>query len=98
MASQVHLAVGFSLTSSPLISPDGVSLTSQGGDFGHVSFGTIICEKAKKLKGCYTRYVSNYDVAEAALARLKENDKEKHRYLEASQPRRQPSPSRPLTR
>ena len=35
-----------------------------------------------QLKGVYTRDVTNYDVAEAALTKLKEPDREKHRYLE----------------
>ena len=37
---------------------------------------------AKQFKGCYTRYVNNYDAAEQHLNKLKASDKEKHRYLE----------------
>ena len=47
-----------------------------------VNYAPIIKNNAKQMKGCYTRYVNNYDAAEQHLIQLKSNDKEKHRYLE----------------
>lgn len=47
-----------------------------------VNYAPIIKNNAKQMKGCYTRYVNNYDAAEQHLIQLKSKDKEKHRYLE----------------
>ena len=47
-----------------------------------VNYAPIIKNSAKQMKGCYTRYVNNYDAAEQHLIQLKSKDKEKHRYLE----------------
>ena len=57
-------------------------LRLRGNDYGSVSFGHIIMNAARQLKGCYTRYVTNYDTAEAHLTRLESTDKQKQRYLE----------------
>jgi len=46
------------------------------------NYGQVLTQFAKKFRGCYTRYVNNYDSAEAHLNKLKKSDKEKHRYLE----------------
>ena len=48
----------------------------------NVNYAPIIEAAAKKFKGCYTRYVNNFDTADARLNELKTKDKEKHRYLE----------------
>ncbi len=57
-------------------------LEAEHKNWPDVAYGPIICEVAKKFKGCYTRYVNNYDAAEQHLNKLKASDKEKHRYLE----------------
>ena len=41
-----------------------------GGDYSTVAFGEIIQRGAKQFKGCYTRYVTNYDAAEGLLGKL----------------------------
>jgi hypothetical protein len=57
-------------------------LDQRGGEWKSVQYGEIMQRHGKQLKGCYTRYVSNYDTAEAALRTLKEGNKERDRYLE----------------
>ena len=57
-------------------------LEARGGEWPSVQYGEIIKRAAKDFKGCYTRYVNNYDTAQERLTRLKETDREKHRYLE----------------
>ena len=52
------------------------------GRWEDVQYGEIIKRGARQFKGCYTRYVTHYDAAEAHLQKLKESDKDKHRYLE----------------
>ena len=47
-----------------------------------VHVGELIKNAAKSFRGPYTRYVNNYDAAEAHLNKLKASDKEKHRYLD----------------
>eukprot|EP00965_Chrysotila_dentata_P134572 4451394-Pleurochrysis_carterae.AAC.1 len=48
-----------------------------------VRYGPIIFKAAKQFRGCYTRYVNNYDQAERHLNSLKTEDKEKHRRTDA---------------
>jgi len=57
-------------------------LEAEAGKFPDVNYGQIIARAAKKFKGCYTRYVNNYDAAELHLNKLKKHDKEKFRYLD----------------
>eukprot|EP00316_Scyphosphaera_apsteinii_P019756 CAMPEP_0119336942 /NCGR_PEP_ID=MMETSP1333-20130426/92941_1 /TAXON_ID=418940 /ORGANISM="Scyphosphaera apsteinii, Strain RCC1455" /LENGTH=651 /DNA_ID=CAMNT_0007347879 /DNA_START=172 /DNA_END=2127 /DNA_ORIENTATION=- len=57
-------------------------LEAESDKFPDVHYGIIIAKAAKQFKGCYTRYVNNYDQAEGHLNKLKKGDKEKHRYLE----------------
>ena len=52
------------------------------GRWEDVQYGEIIKRGERQFKGCYTRYVTHYDAAEAHLQKLKESDKDKHRYLE----------------
>jgi len=47
---------------------------------GH--FGAILSGAAKDIKGCYTRYISNYAQAEAHISALASKAPDKHRYLE----------------
>jgi len=56
-------------------------LNAREMDFARVEFGAIIKNAAKHMKGCYTRYVTNYDTAEGHLQRLSKHDQEKSRYL-----------------
>lgn len=57
-------------------------LAARDGQWPAVEFGEIMKRAAKQFKGCYTRYVNNFDTAQEHLAKLKETDKEKNRYLE----------------
>jgi len=57
-------------------------LEARDGQWKQVQYGEIIKRAAKQFKGCYTRYVNNFDTAQEHLAKLKESDKEKHRYLD----------------
>ena len=60
----------------------GGAQAARGAAGRSVQYGEIIKRAARQFKGCYTRYVTHYDAAEAHLQKLKENDKDKHRYLE----------------
>jgi len=50
-----------------------------------VRFADIFKRAARQFKGCYTRYVNNYDSSEAKLRKIRESsdagDREKQRYL-----------------
>ena len=50
-----------------------------------VRFADIFKQAARQFKGCYTRYVNNYDSSEAKLRKIRESsdagDREKQRYL-----------------
>ena len=52
------------------------------GHWPSVEFGAIIQRAAKQFKGCYTRYVTQYDASAARLQKLEDSDKDKARYLE----------------
>ena len=57
-------------------------LEEEEKNWPNVNYAPIVESAAKKFKGCYTRYVNNFDAADARLNELKTKDKEKHRYLE----------------
>ena len=57
-------------------------LEARGGQWGAVQFGVIMKRAAKQFKGCYTRYVNNFDTAQEHLRKLADSDKEKIRYLD----------------
>ncbi len=59
-----------------------IELEAEREKWPDVNYAPIIKNNAKQMKGCYTRYVNNYDAAEQHLIQLKSKDKEKHRYLE----------------
>ena len=49
------------------------------------SLGEVVLGAARKMKGCYTRYVNNFDAASARLGKLRALRPEHTRYLEANE-------------
>ena len=47
-----------------------------------VRFAPILNKAAKNFKGCYSRYLNNYDKAEAMLSSLRAESPDKQRYLD----------------
>ena len=49
------------------------------------SLGEVVLGAARKMKGCYTRYVNNFDAASARLGKLRALRPQDTRYLEANE-------------
>ena len=52
------------------------------GELAGGRFAPILNKAAKNFKGCYSRYLNNYDKAEAMLSSLRAESPEKQRYLD----------------
>ena len=50
-----------------------IELEAEREKWPDVNYAPIIKNNAKQMKGCYTRYVNNYDAAEAKLRKIRES-------------------------